>query len=376
MSKALSELTSLVTASMSGPSVTPVTPAKEEKKKTLSTMDEKWAVLAAVEKTLNKQFSGTALVRLGSKVGQIVPSIGGDIPTFDFGVIGIGGIPRGRIIEWYGDTSGGKTTLALHYVAKEQARGGICAYIDAEYALDPSYMATLGVDVDKLVVAQPDSLEQAMETAEALVESGAVTLIVVDSVAALTPQAELNGESGDVFMGLQARLMGQSMRKLRGKCSEQGVSIIFINQLRTNLGQTYGNPNVTPGGKALKFFSSVRVEISRVGGDGGKIQSGDVLLGHKIRLRCTKNKMAAPAKVTEITLIYGKGIDTFADFIEYAVTIGAIQKAGAWYNFGAEKLGQGLTNAIERVRVDNKMFEAIKKEVEKAQAAQREADKQ
>lgn len=338
------------------------------------TEKDKWAALASVEKSLSKQFKTTALVKMGSKVGQVMPSIGGDLPSFDYGVIGTGGLPEGRIIEWYGDTSGGKTTLALHYVAKEQARGNIVAYVDSEHSLDPSWMDHLGVDVDKLVIAQPDSLEQAVETVEALVDSGAVSFIVIDSVAAMTPQAELNGESGDVFMGLQARLVGQAMRKLRGKCSSQGVTLLFINQIRTNLGQMYGNPMVTPGGKSLKFFSSLRVEISKVGGEAGQIKDGNELIGHKIRLKCTKNKVGVPAKVTEIDLIYSKGIDTGSDMIQYAVNIGVIKKAGAWYSYGENKLGNGLTAASSYVINDHKLFEEIKEAVKNYQTSQKEKD--
>jgi recombination protein RecA len=339
--------------------------------------EDKFKQIKAVEAALNKQFGTTSsLVRLGSKVGTVMPSIGGDIYTFDFDVIGTGGIPRGRLIEFFGPESGGKTTLALHYVAKEQARGGICAYIDAEHALDPNYMQQLGVNVDELVVAQPDSLEQSVETAEALVESRTVTLIVIDSVAALTPQAELDGESGDSHMGLQARLMGQALRKLRGKCAISGIPIIFINQLRTNLGQTYGNPEVTPGGKALKFFASLRVDVRRVGGEDGPIKSGDVVIGHRMKLRAVKNKVGPPTRSTVLDLIYGVGIDTFSDFVTYAKDVGAIQQAGAWFKFNGENIGQGLKNTISQLRENSDLMEKVRIEVTKAITAQREADKQ
>jgi recombination protein RecA len=339
--------------------------------------DDKWKALKAVEAQLNKQFSTTtSLVRLGSKVGQLLPSVGGDLYTFDFDVIGTGGIPRGRIIEFFGPESSGKTTLALHYVGKEQKRGGICAYIDAEHALDPTYMAALGVDVDNLLVSQPDSGEQALETAEALVDSHAVDLIVVDSVAALVPQAELDGEMGDSHMGLQARLMSQAMRKLRGKCAMNGVPIIFINQIREKLGVMFGSPETTTGGRALKFYSSLRVDIRRVSGENGKglIKSGDVLIGHQMRLRCVKNKVGTPARSTEVDLIYGVGIDTDADFIAYAKNIGAIEQSGSWFKLNGENIAQGFANTKAAIKDDAKLFEAIRAEVAKAQKAQREAD--
>lgn len=342
----------------------------------LKSKADMFKALKTVEAQLNKQFdSKVTLVRLGDRVGHVMPSLGGDLPTFDYGVIGTGGIPKGRLIEWFGNEGGGKTTLALHYVAKEQARGGVCAYIDSEHALDPNYMAQLGVDVNELVVAQLDSLEESIETVEALVDARAVTLIVVDSVAALTPAAELAGDSGDSFMGLQARLMGQAMRKLRGKCAVSGIPVIWVNQLRTNLGQTYGNPNVTPGGKALKFFASLRVDISKVGGDDGKIKSGGIDIGHKVRLRAVKNKVGSPAKVTEIDLIYGLGFDTKADTIEYGVSVGAIQQSGAWFTFG-EHRAQGKAQLKTLLKDNPEAMTALRAEIEKAQAAQREADKQ
>jgi recombination protein RecA len=368
MSKALDELK----AAAKSPTPEPKPPATQ---KPLSTED-KWKALKAVEATLNKQFSTTtSLVRLGSKVGQLLPSIGGDIPTFDFDVIGTGGIPRGRIVEFFGPESSGKTTLALHYVAKEQKRGGICAYIDAEHALDPTYMKRLGVDVDNLLVSQPDSGEQALETAEALVESRAVELIVVDSVAALVPQAELDGEMGDSHMGLQARLLSQAMRKLRGKCAMNNVTIIFINQIREKLGVMFGSPETTTGGRALKFYSSVRVDIRKIGGEEGQIKSGSVLIGHKMKLKAVKNKVGTPLRQTLVDLIYGIGIDTEADAVEYAISVGAIQQSGAWFDVpGGFDRVQGKANVKALLRDDAKVMTVVKAEIAKAQQAQRETE--
>lgn len=337
---------------------------------------DRFKLLKAVEAQLNKQFSTTAsLVRMGSKVGQVMPSISGDLPTFDFGVIGTGGIPRGRIVELYGPESGGKTTLALHYCACEQKLGGIAAVVDAEHALDPNYASALGVDMDELIVAQPDSGEQALETVEALLDSRAVSLIIVDSVAALVPQAELDGEMGDSHMGLQARLMSQAMRKLRGKCSESGIPIVFINQIREKIGVMFGSPETTPGGRALKFYASVRIDVRRNGAPDAQIKSGDTILGHRIKLKCVKNKVGVPFRATEVALVYGVGLDTFADFVEYAVSIGAIQQGGSWYSINGTRIANGLTAAVAQVRDSPALLKEIKAEVAKAQAAQREADR-
>lgn len=331
-----------------------------------------------MKEQLDRQFKTTnSLVRLGNKVGTPLPSISTGLYTFDYDVIGTGGIPRGRIIELFGPESSGKTTFALHCVGCEQRNGGICAYIDAEHALDPTYMSLLKVDVDNLLVSQPDSGEQALETAEALVDSRAVTLIVVDSVAALVPQAELDGEMGDSHMGLQARLMSQAMRKLRGKCSMNGVTIIFINQIREKLGVMFGNPETTTGGRALKFYSSVRLDVRKVSGENnkGKIMSGDVLIGHQMRIRAVKNKVGTPTRSTEVDLIYGVGFDVENDFITYAKNIGVIQQSGAWFSFNGENIGQGFAKTLEAVKSNRTLRAAIAEEVAKAQKAQREADK-
>lgn len=341
------------------------------------TNEEKLKALAAVGKRLNDQFKTTnALVRLGSRPRTILPHFTTGIPSLDHGVIGIGGIPKGRIIEIYGPESAGKTTLTLEIVAEEQRNGSLCAFVDAEHALDPNYARQLGVDVDNLYLSQPDSGEQALETVEALVNSRAVSIVVVDSVAALVPQAELDGEMGDSHMGLQARMMSQACRKLRGICAINGVTVIFINQIREKIGVMYGSPEVTTGGRALKFFATLRLDVRRIGGDNGKIMSGGVLVGHKMKIKAQKNKVFAPYKETEVDVIYGKGIDRFADLVRFAVTNGVIQKNGSWLSYGGEKLGQGSDNAIDALRNSPELVTKIKDDVDKAIAAQREVDAQ
>ena len=342
-------------------------------------MEEKLKAVKAVEAVLNKQFSvSNSIVRMGDKVHQDIPAIGGDLYTFDYGAIGCGGIPRGRIIELYGPESAGKTTVALHYVGKEQARGELCAFVDAEHALDPTYASQNGVDMDNLLVSQPDSGEQALETVEALVISRAVSLIVVDSVAALVPQSELDGDMGDSHMGQQARLMSQAMRKLRGKCAANGVTVIFINQLREKIGQSFGNPETTTGGRALKFYASVRVDIRKVFKENGgaNITSGSVVIGHQIRLKVVKNKVGKPFQSTEVDLIYGQGIDTKADMIEHGINVGAIKQSGAWFSFGEIKNVQGKASLKALLKGDEEALSALKVEIDKAHAAQKEADKQ
>jgi recombination protein RecA len=340
--------------------------------------ENKFKVLDQIKKELDKQFNTTtSIVRLGNKVGANLPSLPTGIYTLDYEVIGCGGIPKGRIIELYGPESSGKTTFALHCIAQDQRRGELCAYIDAEHALDPSYMQSLGVDVDNLLVSQPDSGEQALETAEALVESNAISLIVVDSVAALVPQAELDGEMGDSHMGLHARLMSQAMRKLRGKCARNGVTIIFINQIREKIGVMFGSPETTTGGRALKFYASVRLDVRKVSGEDGKgkVMSGGVQIGHVMRIRAVKNKVGTPARSTEVDLIYGVGFDTEADFATYAVNTGAIQQSGAWFQLpgGFDKV-QGINAVKQLLKSNSEAKAAVVTEVEKARAAQKESN--
>ncbi|MFW5738382.1 MAG: recombinase RecA, partial [Spirochaetota bacterium] len=256
--------------------------------------------------------------------------------------LGIGGLPRGRVVEIYGPESSGKTTLTLHAVAEAQKAGGTCAFIDAEHALDPIYARNLGVNIDELWVSQPDTGEQALEIAESLVRSGAVDMIVVDSVAALTPQAEIDGDMGDSHVGLQARLMSQALRKLTGTISKSGTSLIFINQIRMKIGVMFGNPETTTGGKALKFYSSVRLEVRRIE---TITQGADNAIGNKVRVKIAKNKVAPPFKKVEMEIIFGKGISATGSLLDAALKYDLVQKSGSWYSYGEERIGQGRENA-------------------------------
>lgn len=341
----MSKLASLAAAVGPG-EVTPA-PAKKEDAKPLSKAD-KFEVLKALNKSLNKQFdANVSLALLGSKVGVRVPSISTNLPSLDEDVLQCGGIPRGRIIEIFGPESAGKTTLALHLIAcEQQSTNNICAVVDAEHALDPTYADTLGVNVDELIISQPDSGEQALTIVEQLIDSRAVSLIVIDSVAALVPQAELDGEMGDSNMGLHARLMSQAMRKLRAKANTNAVTLIFINQIREKIGVMFGSPETTTGGRALKFFASVRLDVRRKDVIGPKENP----IGHTLKVKAVKNKVGSPMRETFIDLLYGTGIDTFADTISYAVKIGVIEKDGASYSFQGEKIGYGLDKAIANLR--------------------------
>lgn len=325
---------------------------------------DKFKQLLSVEKALNDKFKTTnSIVRLGDKVGVLLPSLPTNLYTVDYKVIGTGGMPKGRIIEILGPESSGKTTIALQTIGVTQKNGGICAFVDAEHALDPTYAAKLGVNVDELLVSQPDSGEQALETVESLVESKLVDLIVVDSVAALVPQAELDGDMGDSNIGLQARLMSQAMRKLRGICNINGVTVIFINQIREKIGVMFGSPETTTGGRALKFYSSVRLDVRRQ----QAIKSGETIIGHPIKIKAVKNKVAAPFRETIVDLLYESGLDTTKDFILYAVSIGVIEQAGKWYKFDGKVIGNGEDNAIETLKTNEELFNKIKKEVQHAQ---------
>jgi recombination protein RecA len=332
------------------------------------TKKDKFEQLAAVRKQLDKQLDTTnSIVRLGSRVGQPVPSIPTNLPTLDYGVIGSGGIPRGRMIEIFGPESSGKTTLCLHIVAQEQANtDNLCAIVDAEHAIDVSYAAKLGVNVDELLVSQPSSGEDALETIEALVDSGLVSIIIVDSVAALVPRAELDGEAGDSAMGLQARLMSQACRKLTGKAALKQVTIIWINQLREKIGVMFGSPETTTGGKALKFYASVRLDVRRKDVIGPK----ESPIGHTLKVKAVKNKMGVPMKETFIDLIYDSGIDTFADFVSYSLKIGALKQSGPWVKFGEINIASGLTNAVNALRLDKELFKQIKVETDKLRKEQ------
>jgi recombination protein RecA len=296
--------------------------------------------------TIEKQFGKGSIMRLGEDAAapevQVVPtgSLGLDI------ALGMGGLPRGRIIEIYGPESSGKTTLALHAVGEAQKLGGICAFVDAEHALDVGYARKLGVRTDDLLVSQPDCGEQALEITEMLVRSGAVDVIVVDSVAALTPRAELEGEMGDSHVGLQARLMSQALRKLTGTISKSNTLVIFINQIRMKIGVMFGNPETTTGGNALKFYASQRLDIRRV----GALKDGDKVVGNRTRVKVVKNKLAAPFKEVEFDILYGEGISREGDMVDLGAECGAVEKSGAWFGFEGERIGQGRENAKQFLR--------------------------
>lgn len=309
--------------------------------------EEKLKALGAALNQIEKDFGKGSIMKLGeaSKMTiDVVPtgSIGLDI------AIGIGGMPKGRIIEVYGPESSGKTTVALHTVAEAQKQGGIAAFIDAEHALDPIYAKALGVDIDNLIISQPDTGEQALEIAEALIRSGAIDIIVVDSVAALVPKAEIEGEMGDSHMGLQARLMSQALRKLTGSIKKSNCVAIFINQLREKIGVMFGNPETTTGGRALKFYASVRLDVRKV----DTIKQGDKILGSRTRVKVVKNKVAPPFKQCEFDIMYGEGISKIGDLLDIAAEIDVVKKSGSWYNYNDIKLGQGREN-VKKFLQDN-----------------------
>jgi recombination protein RecA len=307
---------------------------------------------------IEKQFGKGAVMRLGQNAAMNVESISTGSLSLDI-ALGIGGVPKGRIVEIYGPESSGKTTLALHIIAEAQKKNGEAAFIDAEHALDPVYAKNLGVDIDSLLVSQPDNGEQALEITEALVRSNAIDVIVVDSVAALVPRAEIQGDMGDSHVGLQARLMSQALRKLAGVIGTSKCVVVFINQLREKVGITYGNPEVTTGGRALKFYASVRIDVRRI----ESIKSGTEVIGTRTRARVVKNKVAPPFKEGQFDIMYGTGISREGEILDLAVRLDIIQKSGSWFSYGENRLGQGRENVIKMFGQDEKMCAEIAQKV-------------
>ncbi len=307
---------------------------------------------------IEKQHGKGTIMRLGDEAAQDVPSISTGSLLLDQ-ALGVGGVPRGRITEIYGPEGSGKTTLAMHIVAEAQKAGGYAAFVDAEHAFDPRYAKNLGINTDELLVSQPDSGEQALEITETLIRSAALDTIVVDSVAALVPRAELEGEMGDSHMGLQARLMSQAMRKITGIINKTRTSVIFINQIREKIGVMFGNPETTSGGRALKFYSSVRMDIRRI----GSLKKGDDVVGNRTKVKVVKNKVAPPFKVVEFNIMYGEGISRMSEILDLAVEYDIIEKRGSWYRYDGEPIGQGTDNAIEFLESDPELTERIEEMV-------------
>ncbi|MDF1645011.1 MAG: recombinase RecA [Pseudomonadales bacterium] len=306
-------------------------------------MDEnKKKALQAALSQIDKQFGKGAVMRLGDNEIKRIPAISTGSIGLDI-ALGIGGLPKGRVVEIYGPESSGKTTLTLEVIAQCQKAGGTAAFVDAEHALDPAYAEKIGVDIDDLLVSQPDTGEQALEITDMLVRSGAVDLVVVDSVAALTPKAEIDGEMGDHHVGLQARLMSQALRKITGNISRSNCTVIFINQIRMKIGVMFGSPETTTGGNALKFYSSVRLDIRRI----GAVKQGDEIIGNETRVKVVKNKVSPPFKQTEFQIIYGKGINQLGELIDLGVKHDMVEKSGAWYSYGSDRIGQGKANATK-----------------------------
>ncbi|MCY4430855.1 MAG: recombinase RecA [Rhodospirillales bacterium] len=305
-----------------------------------SSTDDRQRNLDAALKDIERNFGAGSIMRLGTDHAIQVEAVSTGSVGLDV-ALGIGGLPRGRVVEIYGPESSGKTTLALHTIAEAQKTGGICAFVDAEHALDPMYAQRLGVNVEELLLSQPDAGEQALEIADSLVRSGAIDVLVIDSVAALVPRAELEGEMGDRHVGLQARLMSQALRKLTGSISKSRTIVIFINQIRMKVGVMYGSPETTSGGNALKFYASVRLDIRRI----GQIKNGADVVGNQTRVRVVKNKMAPPFKTVEFDIMYGEGISKLGEMLDLGVKHGVIEKAGSWYSYDSERIGQGRENA-------------------------------
>ena len=319
--------------------------------------DKKQALDTAIRQ-IEKNFGKGAVMRLGDRPDLQVDAIPTGSLALD-AALGIGGVPKGRIIEIYGPESSGKTTLALHIVAQAQKRGGEVAFVDAEHALDPDYAARIGVDIDSMLVSQPDTGEQALEITDALVRSGAVDVVVVDSVAALTPRAEIEGEMGDTFVGLQARLMSQALRKLTGAVGKTNTIVIFINQLREKVGVMYGNPEVTTGGRALKFYASVRIDVRRI----EALKNGSEIIGNRTRAKVVKNKMAPPFREAEFDIMYGEGISLLGELVDLGVKLGLVQKSGSWYSMGETRIGQGRDAAKQYLKNNPEIADRLEADI-------------
>ncbi len=333
--------------------------AKKEKEIIDSSIGKEKALELALSQ-IEKQFGKGAVMKLGEFKTMDVEAIPTGALSLDV-ALGIGGIPKGRIIEIYGPESSGKTTLALHMIAECQKRGGEAAFIDAEHALDPVYAKHLGVDIDNLIVSQPDTGEQALEIAEALIRSSAIDLVVVDSVAALVPKAEIDGDMGDTHVGLQARLMSQALRKLAGVLNRSNASLVFINQLREKVGVLFGSPETTPGGRALKFYASVRLDIRKI----EAIKQDSEIIGNKVKVKVVKNKVAPPFRETEFDIIYGKGISKSGNILDLAVNLNIVEKAGAWFSYKGERIGQGRENAKKYLENNPELMVELEEKVRK-----------
>lgn len=321
-------------------------------------MSDRKQALDMALKQIEKQFGKGSIMKLGEQAEQRVSTISSGVLALDI-ALGVGGYPRGRVIEVYGPESSGKTTVALHAIAEVQRNGGTAAFIDAEHALDPNYAQALGVDIDNLLLSQPDTGEQALEIAEALVRSGAVDMIVVDSVAALVPKAEIEGEMGDSHVGLQARLMSQALRKLSGAVSKSKTIAMFINQIREKVGVMFGNPETTPGGRALKFYSSVRLEVRRA----ETLKQGNDMIGNKTKLKVVKNKVAPPFKTAEVDIMYGEGISREGSILDIASDLDIVQKSGAWYSYDGDRMGQGRENAKQFLKENEEVSGEIDRKI-------------
>ncbi len=320
--------------------------------------DDRAKALDAALSQIEKQFGKGSIMRMGEAPDFAIEAIPTGALALDL-ALGIGGLPRGRVVEIYGPESSGKSTLAMHVVAEAQRNGGVCAYIDAEHAMDPVYARAIGVNVDDLLISQPDTGEQALEIADMLIRSGALDVLIVDSVAALTPRAEIEGDMGDSHVGLQARLMSQALRKITGALSKSNTVAVFINQLREKIGVLYGSPEVTPGGRALKFYSSVRLDIRRI----ESIKDGTEVVGNRTRVKVVKNKCAAPFRQAEFDIMYGKGISREGSVLDVAVELGFVKKAGAWFTYEGEQLGQGRENVKTFLRESPQLMAEIDERV-------------